>query len=160
MGLYTADGSRITRAAFPAANAADPEMVVTADVYSTKPFDQGTRPAHSRDGAPQGSIRTLLFKAGAVLRKSQIDGLFPPATVETISPATGPAAGGTVVTITGTGLDGITDVKFGGAAGTDIKTLSSEKIRVAAPASAAGAVDIVVNDDSGPITKVGAFTYA
>ncbi|MFJ4342706.1 IPT/TIG domain-containing protein [Streptomyces sp. NPDC088915] len=160
MGLYTADNTRITRTAFPAVNAVDPEMVVTADVYSTKPFDQGTRPSDSRDSAPQGSIRTLLFKAGAVLRKSQIDKLFPPATVKNITPATGPAAGGTVITLTGTGLDGVADVKFGSAAGTNLKTLSSEKIQVTTPPGTAGAVNVVVNDDSGPVTKATAFTYA
>ncbi|MFJ8301371.1 IPT/TIG domain-containing protein [Streptomyces sp. NPDC094447] len=160
MGLYTADNTRITRAAFPATNTSDPEMTVTADVYSTKPFDLGSRPFDSRDSVPQGSIRTLLFKAGAIVRKSQIDKLFPAATVKTVTPATGPAAGGTVVTITGTNLDGIADVKFGSTTGTALKILTSEKIQVTSPAGAAGAVSIVLNDDAGAVTKTTAFTYA
>lgn len=160
MGLYKADGSRITKAAFPAAAIADPEKTVTADVYSTKPFDLGTRPTDSRDRVPEGSIRTLLFKAGQVVRQSQIDKLFPAAAIATISPATGPAAGGTVVTITGTNLDGVSDVKFGATAGTNLKVLSSGRIQVTAPAGAAGAVNVVVGDDAGAVTKTGGFTYS
>ncbi|MEU0857406.1 IPT/TIG domain-containing protein [Streptomyces griseofuscus] len=160
MGLYTAAGDRITKAAFPAAAISDPEKKITADVYATRTFDTGTRPSDTRDGTPEGSIRTLLFKAGAVLRQSQIDALFPEATVTEISPATGPAAGGTVVTITGTNLDGVSDVKFGGTAGTNVMVLSAGRLQATTPAGAAGTVDVVVGDEAGAVTKSGAFTYA
>ncbi|MFE1289633.1 IPT/TIG domain-containing protein [Streptomyces sp. NPDC058751] len=160
MGLYNAAGARIAKSAFPATPTSDPLMKVTADVYETKPFDQGTRPSDSRDGVPEGSIKVLRYKAGAILRQSQIDALYPPATIATISPATGPAAGGTVVTITGTNLDGVADVKFGAAAGTNLKILSSGKLQVTTPAGSAGAVNVVVGDDAGAVTKNGGFTYA
>ncbi|MER5482652.1 IPT/TIG domain-containing protein [Streptomyces sp. NPDC002812] len=160
MGLYNPDGSRITKAAFPATAVADPEKRITADVYSTRRHDEGTRPNDSRDGVPEGSIKTLLFKPGMVVRQSQIDKLFPPATIATLTPATGPAAGGTVVTITGTNLDGVADVKFGATAGTALKVLSSGRIQVTTPAGAAGAVSVVVGDEAGPVTKAAGFTYA
>ncbi|MGW0562944.1 IPT/TIG domain-containing protein [Streptomyces sp. NPDC003016] len=160
MGLYNAAGARITKAAFPATAASDPEKRVTADVYSTRVHDLGTRPNDTRDSVPEGSIRTLLFKAGTILRQSQIDKLFPAATIATINPAGGPAAGGTVVTITGTNLDGVADVKFGNTAGTALKVLSSGRIQVTAPAGAAGAVNVVVGDEAGAVTKTGGYTYS
>ncbi|MFD7763567.1 IPT/TIG domain-containing protein [Streptomyces microflavus] len=160
MGLYNAAGARITKAAFPSTAITDPERKVTADIYATKPHDQGSRPHDTRDGQPEGSIRTLLFKAGAVLRQSQIDKLFPAATIATISPATGPAAGGTVVTITGTNLDGVADVKFGNTAGTNLQILSAGRLQVTVPAGSAGAVNVVVGDEAGAVTKNGGYTYA
>ncbi|MFF4276129.1 IPT/TIG domain-containing protein [Streptomyces sp. NPDC001536] len=160
MGLYTQSGTRITKAAFPASAVSDPLLKVTADVYETRPHDQGSRPSDSRDAVPEGSIKVLRFRAGAILRQSQVDALFPAATIASISPATGPAAGGTVVTITGANLDGVADVKFGSTAGTSLKILSSGKLQVTSPAGAAGAVNVVVGDDAGTVTKTGGFTYA
>lgn len=160
MGLYNTAGARITKAAFPAADAPDPLKRVTADVYSTKHHDQGTRPADTRDGVPEGSIKTLLYKAGTILRQSQIDALFPPATIVSVSPTTGPAAGGTVVTITGTNLDGVSEVKFGATAGTNLKVLSAGRIQVTSPAGSAGAVNVVVADEAGPVTKTNGYTYS
>lgn len=160
MGLYNAAGGRITKAVFPATAANDPLLKVTADVYETRPHDQGTRPSDSRDGVPEGSIKVLRFKAGAILRQSQIDALYPAATIASVSPATGPAAGGTVVTITGSNLDGVADVKFGSTAGTNLKILSSGKLQVTTPAGTAGAVNVVMGDDAGTVTKSGGFTYA
>jgi hypothetical protein len=160
MGLYNAAGARITKAAFPTSAVSDPELIVTQDVYATRRHDEGTRPTGSRDGVPEGSIKTLMFRAGAVVRQSQIDKLFPAATVATVSPATGLAAGGTVVTITGTNLDGVADVKFGATAGTNLKILTAETIQVTAPAHAAGAVNVVVGDEAGAVTKANGFTYS
>jgi hypothetical protein len=160
MGLYNAAGARITKAAFPTSAVSDPELVVTQDVYATRRFDEGTRPTNSRDRAPEGSIKTIMFRAGQVVRQSQIDKLFPAATVATVSPATGLAAGGTVVTITGTNLDGVADVKFGSTAGTNLKILSSEAIQVTTPAGTAGAKNVIVGDDAGAVTKTNGFTYS
>jgi hypothetical protein len=160
MGLYNAAGARITKATFPSTPAPDPLLRVTADVYETRPHDQGTRPSDSRDSVPEGSIKVLRFKAGTILRQSQIDALYPAAAIATISPATGPAAGGTVVTITGTNLDGVADVKFGATAGTNLKIVSSGKLQVTTPAGSAGSVNVVIGDDAGTLTKNGGFTYA
>jgi hypothetical protein len=160
MGLYNAAGTRITKAAFPATDAPNPLKRLTADVYATKHYDQGTRPADTRDAVPEGSIKTLLYRAGTILRQSQIDALFPPATIASVSPATGPAAGGTVVTITGTNLDGVSEVKFGSTAGTALKVLSAGRIQVTTPAGSAGAVNVVVNDEAGTVTKSNGYTYS
>ncbi|MEU3455667.1 IPT/TIG domain-containing protein, partial [Micromonospora sp. NPDC006766] len=77
-----------------------------------------------------------------------------------MSPATGPQAGGTEVTITGTNLSGTSGVTFGGTAGTGLKVLSQTKIKVTTPAKGAGAVAVVVADDSGNVTVANGFTYS
>jgi hypothetical protein len=67
-----------------------------------------------------------------------------PTTVGSITPLTGGAAGGTVVTIPGTHLDEVTAVHFGsGNAGTSFSVNGAgTSITVTTPAHAAGAVDI------------------
>ena len=66
-----------------------------------------------------------------------------------ITPSSGPAAGGTVVTISGTDLTGTTSVKFGNSAGTNIVVVSSTQIKVTSPDHAAGTIDIRVTTAGG-----------
>ena len=77
-----------------------------------------------------------------------------------ILPTTGAAAGGTVVTLTGTGFTGATAVTFGGTPGTALTVVDDTEITVTTPAHAAGAVDVVVTNPGGTDTLVGAYTYA
>ncbi|MFJ4880061.1 IPT/TIG domain-containing protein [Streptomyces sp. NPDC088745] len=152
--LYKEDGTLIKKAAFPASAVPDTPMRLTADVYETKAYGPG-------DGRPEGSRRHLLYQVGTIVPQSEIDRLFTPAaTVATISPAAGPAAGETTVTIKGTRLAGVTAVNFGATAGTDLKRISDTELRVKAPAGAAGAVNVVVAADSGNVTKTNGFTYS
>ena len=83
-------------------------------------------------------------------------------TVTAVSPTSGPAAGGTAVTITGTGFTGATAVSFGGVAATAFTVVSDTKISATSPAGSAGAVDVRVNTAAGPSTVSSAdqFTYA
>ncbi|MER6109376.1 IPT/TIG domain-containing protein [Streptomyces hirsutus] len=152
MGLYRENGQRITKAAFPAVTVSDLPKRVTENVYQTEPYGRG-------DGRPEGSRRHLLYEAGDVVPQSVIDRLFTAATISAITPATGPAAGGTTVTITGTHLDGVSAVNFGATAGTELKVVSATELRVKAPAGAAGAVNVVLADDAGNVTRTGGFTY-
>jgi hypothetical protein len=79
----------------------------------------------------------------------------PAPTATALSPYNGPALGGTLVTITGTGLLATTGVTFGGVAGTGLTIVDDTTIRVVAPAHAVGAVDVVVTTatgDAAPIT--------
>jgi hypothetical protein len=73
----------------------------------------------------------------------------PAPTVTSLSPATGPAAGGTVVTITGTGFTGATSVKFGSNPGTALTVVSDTEITVTSPAGAVGAVPVTVTTPAG-----------
>ena len=58
--------------------------------------------------------------------------------VSKLSPKTGPAAGGTSVTITGSGLSGATAVSFGATAAASFKVNSSTAITAVAPAGTSG----------------------
>jgi hypothetical protein len=82
-------------------------------------------------------------------------------TVTGVSPSSGPTAGGTSVTITGTNFTGMLSVAFGSQAATALAVNSSTQITATAPASNAGTVDITVTSSAGTSVTSGAdqFTY-
>jgi MBG domain (YGX type)/IPT/TIG domain len=66
-------------------------------------------------------------------------------TVTSISPSSGPLAGGSTVTMAGTGLSSAAIVSFGDATTSQIKVISGNKIEVTVPAGqSAGAVAVTV----------------
>jgi len=65
-------------------------------------------------------------------------------TVTAVAPTSGPTAGGTTVTITGTGFTGATKVAFGPVAATGFTVVSDTKIIAVAPAQAAGTRAVTV----------------
>jgi len=85
----------------------------------------------------------------------------PPLTISSVTPNVGLTNGGTSVRITGTGfLDGAT-LSFGNAAATSVIVVSSTSITaVTPPASAMGAVNVVVtNGDFQQLVVSNGFTY-
>ena len=80
--------------------------------------------------------------------------------VTSISPSSGPKAGGTSVTINGTGFTGATTVRFGSVSAM-FALKSSTKIVAVAPAQAAGTRDIQVTTPGGVSATSSAdrFTY-
>jgi len=81
--------------------------------------------------------------------------------VTALSPARGPATGGTSVTITGANLTGTTAVNFGANAATGFTVVSGTQITATAPSGTAGAVDVTVTTPNGtsPTSAADAFTY-
>ncbi|HTO76318.1 MAG TPA: IPT/TIG domain-containing protein [Thermoanaerobaculia bacterium] len=81
----------------------------------------------------------------------------PTPTVTSISPTSGPAAGGTAVTITGTNFAAGATVKFGTVAATNVVFVSATSITCKAPKLPAGLLyDVVVTNTSaksGTLTK-------
>lgn len=69
--------------------------------------------------------------------------------ITTLSVTTGPTVGGTEVLITGTGLDGVTAVRFGGTPATAPLVQNSTSIRVISPAHVAGVVDVRATNAKG-----------
>ncbi|MCI0341791.1 MAG: IPT/TIG domain-containing protein [Planctomycetales bacterium] len=89
----------------------------------------------------------------------------PAPTVSAIAPASGPLAGGTLVTVTGTGFQaassGTATVSIGGAACTGVQVVSGSRIVCTTPAgSAVGPANVVVtNPDSQTGTLANGYTY-
>ena len=79
-----------------------------------------------------------------------------------VSPDQGPEAGGTTVTVTGTGFEGATAVDFGGTPATSFTVTSPTTITATAPAGAAGTVNITVTAPTGTsaVTSADQYTYA
>ena len=104
----------------------------------------------SRGGAGRGGIAFRLTPGPA-----------PSPTVTSVSPASGPVWGGTVVTISGSDFQPGATVTFGGTAATTVKDFSMTTIYALAPVHAAGAVTVTVtNPDSQSGSRASAFTYA
>lgn len=80
-------------------------------------------------------------------------------TVASISPSTGSTAGGTNVTITGTGFTGATGVTIGGAAATDVVVNSATTITATTPAGTAGTASVLVTTPAGTNAANTLFTY-
>ncbi|WP_435059859.1 IPT/TIG domain-containing protein [Streptomyces sp. bgisy060] len=152
MGLYRKNGTRLTKAALPIALLDDPLVTVTADIYQSEPYGRG-------DGQPEGSKRFLLYPAGSMARRSVVEALFTAATITSVSPAKGPQAGGTVVTITGTALDGASTVTFGGKPGTNLRVQSATQLTVTTPSGTAGSAAVAITHDTGTTSLPDAFAY-
>jgi hypothetical protein len=86
---------------------------------------------------------------------------FPPPTVTSVMPSTGPTTGGTSVTITGTNFTGATAVNFGITPATSFTVNSDTSISAVSPAGVPGTVDITVTTPFGTstITLADQFTY-
>jgi hypothetical protein len=81
-------------------------------------------------------------------------------TLSAISPVSGPVAGGTAVTLTGTNFAAGATVTVGGAAAGSVVVVSSTRITAVTPAGAAGARDVRVTLSGGQTaTRTGGFTY-
>jgi len=81
-------------------------------------------------------------------------------TVTNVSPNTGPLAGGTSVTITGTNFAAPATVAFGSNAATNVAVLNSTSITATTPAGVAGSVNVAVTSNGQNGTLNSAFTYS
>jgi hypothetical protein len=76
-----------------------------------------------------------------------------------VSPNSGPAAGGTTVTITGSGFTPSATVKFGNVAATHVTYISSTKLTAVAPAQSAGTHNVFVTTSAGTTSAVSGDQY-
>ena len=113
-----------------------------------------------------------LFSEPAVLKLKQVaetfftkaqqgkDTVTPPPKLSSIVPTSGPAAGGTPVTITGTNFVSGAKVNIGGTSAVSVVVASATSITATTPQHAAGAADVeVVNPDDQKDALKGGFTY-
>jgi hypothetical protein len=114
-----------------------------------------------------GASRTLYF--AATLRHADgstsyglyaVDEAPGPLTITSISPALGPASGGTAVTITGTGFSAGAAVSIGGTPATSVVVDGARTIRAVTGPHSPGVVDVrVTNPDGHTALLVGGFEY-
>ena len=84
----------------------------------------------------------------------------PPPSIGGVSPPTGSAAGGTLITISGSNFNGVTSVTVGGNPATSVSTVSATSVTAVTPAGTVGSADVVVtNSDGQTATASDAFTY-
>src|SRR5579872_3826857 len=86
-------------------------------------------------------------------------GFVPVPRVTSISPTTGPATGGTTVTISGAGFGGATNVSFGSVPAASFTVVSASSITAVSPAAAGGSVDVTVSNAGGASATVAADTF-
>jgi len=104
----------------------------------------------STAGLPAGAVISV-----TAVRLIPVDVL----SVTAVSPSDSSNAGGTVVTLRGTGFDSSPSVTFGGTAATGVTLVNATTITCTAPAHAAGRTDMVVMSGGATYTRSGAFTY-
>jgi len=73
----------------------------------------------------------------------------PPPRVTAVSVTAGPASGGTMVTITGTGFTGATAVSFGATPAASFTVSADTSITAVSPMASAGTIDITVSSGGG-----------
>lgn len=155
MALVKSDGTAIAKSpgntVLEDVTEPDPLVKVKIDVYRTSPYS----------GAEFGTqMKQIAFRTGDVIRKSQWTREFKAPEIDTVSPATGAAAGGTVVRLRGRNFTADAAVTIGGTAATGVTVESETELRCTTPAHSAGAVNVVVTTAGGTATKTGGFTYA
>lgn len=121
---------------------------------------QAALSAQGVDDSPQieTAVANLNNLAGS-LKASVTTPVAPPA-VTAVSPASGPVAGNTTVTVSGTGFTGETGVIVGGTDATAVTLLNDTTLTAVTPAGTAGPQDVIVTTPGGA-SKAGngAFTY-
>ena len=80
-------------------------------------------------------------------------------TVSSVSPSSGPVAGGTAVTITGTNYAAGATVKFGATAATNVVVVSGTSITATTPAGSGGVTVTVTNSNGQSGSLTNGFTY-
>jgi hypothetical protein len=91
-----------------------------------------------------------LYGSGTTAYLLLAPGFTPAPRVVGVSVGTGPATGGTAVTITGTGFTGATGVAFGATPAASFTVESDTVISAVSPAAPAGTVDVTVSSAGGP----------
>jgi hypothetical protein len=113
--------------------------------------------------------RTISEKLGPAIENAVDSCIFPantpppppPPVVAAVSPKSGTTAGGTAVTITGTGFLAGATVSFGGTAASSVSVVSSTRITAVTPARSTGKVAVAVtNTDALSSSLANGYFYA
>ncbi len=111
---------------------------------------------------PAGSDEVIVSDSGGTSTGGPLFTFTPPKppapTVTSVEPSSGPAAGGSEVTITGTGFVSGAAVVIGSPA-ESVNVISSTEIRAVTAATPAGSDEVVVSDANGTSENGPSFTY-
>ena len=111
--------------------------------------------------AGSGTVDIRVTTAGGQSANTAADNFAyaSPPTVTGLAPSSGPAAGGTTVTITGANLTDASAVTFGGVSATGVTVDSATQITATAPAGSAGVTDVRVTTPGGQSANTAADNY-
>jgi formylglycine-generating enzyme required for sulfatase activity len=124
-------------------------VVLLALAISASAGAQTCRSDLNGDGQVNGAdLGTLLTEWG-----------FCPATISSVSPAQGGTQGGTVISITGTGLQTTSDVRIGGVACTNVTVLTPTLVRATTPPGQPGEASVAVTTNGGTTLASSPFIY-
>ncbi|CAN7403178.1 IPT/TIG domain-containing protein [Aminobacter sp. LjRoot7] len=155
----TAGGTSVILTGTGFTGATDVNLGAAAATFDVNSDTQitATSPAGSA-GTVDITVRTV-GGTSATSAADQFTYVAPP-TVTSITPTSGPASGGTFITITGTGFTGATAVSFGGTAATSFTFISPTQITATSPAGS-GTVDVRVTAVGGTsaVSAADQFTY-
>src|SRR5215831_4554252 len=147
-------GAGTTAGGFSGAGAGFTVRLITNDVDIAEDKVVSTNGSYSAVAPLNGAawvMQMATFKAASVL---------PAPTVTGVSPSSGPAAGGTAITINGTNFASGATVTLGGTGATNVVVVSNSQITATTAAHAAGAVNVVVtNSDGQSGTLANGYTY-
>lgn len=115
---------------------------------------------HDIQTSATGSITESRYLDDVVVAGGYIGPTSPPVTITSVSPTSGPAAGGTSITISGTGFASGAAATVGGASCGSLSVVSSISITCTVPAGTAGTtVSVAVVSAGGSATLPNAFGY-
>jgi formylglycine-generating enzyme required for sulfatase activity len=123
--------------------------ILLAFALSTSAGAQTCRSDLNGDGQVNGADLGILLA----------DWGFCPATISSVSPAQGGTQGGTVISITGTGLQTTSGVRIGGVACTNVTVLTPTLVRATTPPGQPGEASVAVTTNGGTTLASAPFTY-
>ncbi len=160
-GTNFGNGATVAFVELPSSNVfGTPSSKVAASVTFNSPTQlTATTPSASSAGAVNVVVMNPDFQTATRASGYTYSAAAAPPTVTAVSPNSGSTAGGTSVTITGTGFAATPTVSFGGAAATRT-FVNSTTLTATAPVHAAGLVNVVVtNPDAQSGTLTNGFAY-
>lgn len=136
----------------------------TAVTFGTTPASSftvisDTQISAQRPQAPAGQVSVSVTGPTGTGTLPNAFTFFVAPQIDTISPAFGPVAGGTTVTISGQYFTGATSVYFGSSPAQSYTVNSDTQITAVSPAGSSGSVDIQISLQSSSSSRPNMFTY-
>lgn len=146
---------------FAAANGCG--LIDIRTVWGTPNYTDTPDGLHPSEAAVDAKLLPTVFNVLAPIVAAVTLPTTPPALPPnpvSVSPASGPPAGGTTITLSGSNLTGVTGVTIGGVAATSVTVVNASTVTCVTPAGTGSARDIVVTSPAGSGTLAGAFSYS